>query len=348
MAEPETRLRVDDVVVRYERPVGWGRPAQRTVTAVDHVSLTVAARETLAVVGESGSGKTSLARAILGRVQPRAGDVVVDGQSLLTMTRAQRRAKRRDVSFILQDPFDALNPRMTIRQVVAEPLRVHAPDLSNEEVNGRVDDMLRRVGLSPDVAERRPRSFSGGQRQRMAIARAFIGRPSLVVADEPTSALDVSIQAQVLELLAEMRDEHDVALLFISHDLALVRYVADRVAVMYAGQVVETGATEAVFARPQHPYTQALLDAVPRLEPWDESGGPPDRLDGEPPDLASLPTGCSFHPRCPIAVDMCTEQRPILEVKRPDQLAACWLAGDVSRGSLDTASRPTTGEHSTN
>jgi peptide/nickel transport system ATP-binding protein len=276
----------------------------RAVVAVDNVSFTLARGGVLGVVGESGCGKSTLARIILGLLAPTAGEVLVEGQRLAAM---DRRARARLIQPVFQDPFASLNPRRRIRDIVAMPL-VAQGGIPARQIAERVAAMLDRVGLSAEQAERYPAQLSGGQRQRVAIARALVLRPRIVICDEPTSALDVSVQAQILNLLAELRRELNLTYLFISHNLAVVEHVATEVAVMYLGRIVEQATAEALFHAPQHPYTRALLASVLTPEP---GLGVPDIGLGETlPDPANIPPGCRFHPRCPVAEPRCAVTTP--------------------------------------
>ncbi|MBS7811579.1 ABC transporter ATP-binding protein [Roseococcus pinisoli] len=276
----------------------------RQVVAVDDVSFAVPAGSVLGVVGESGCGKSTLARMILGLLPPSAGDVLVDGQRLSDM---DRRARARLIQPVFQDPFSSLNPRRRVRDIVAMPLMAQG-NISRTEMDRRVEEALSRVGLSVEQGSRFPSQLSGGQRQRVAIARALVLRPRIVVCDEPTSALDVSVQAQILNLLAELRRELGLTYLFISHNLAVVEHVASEVAVMYLGRIVETNESEALFADPRHPYTRALLASV--LTPEPGLGVPDVGLGDTMPDPANVPSGCRFHPRCPLAFERCPIEAP--------------------------------------
>ncbi|MDB5415449.1 MAG: transporter ATP-binding protein [Rubritepida sp.] len=278
----------------------------RQVVAVDDVSFSVPAGSVLGIVGESGCGKTTLARMILGLLPPSSGDVLIDGQRLGDL---DRRARARLIQPVFQDPFSSLNPRRRVRDIVAMPL-VAQGNIAGDEVKRRVGEALERVGLSAEQGSRYPSQLSGGQRQRVAIARALVLRPRIVVCDEPTSALDVSVQAQILNLLAELRKDLGLTYLFISHNLAVVEHVASEVAVMYLGRIVERNESEALFAHPQHPYTRALLDSV--LTPEPGLGVPDVGLGDTMPDPANIPPGCRFHPRCPLAFERCSHETPKL------------------------------------
>ena len=312
------------------------------VKAVDDVSFMVRRGETLALVGESGCGKTTTARAILRAVEPTAGSVMFRTQAgavveVTTIPRASLRPLRREMQMIFQDPWSSLNPRMTLLDLIGEPMLVHGVSNASER-QARVEALLKRVGLRPEYMGRYPHAFSGGQRQRIGIARALALRPSLVVADEPVSALDVSVQAQILNLLLELQEEFGLTYLFVSHDLAVVKHLSDRVAVMYAGRIVETGEASRVFATPRHPYTEALLSAVPEPDPdWKSKRIV---LEGDVPDPAHLPTGCAFHPRCPYAIERCkTQDVPLVadgaggavRCLRVDELALAGVSPPSSR-----------------
>ncbi len=309
----------------FRRTVGY-------VRAVDDVSFTVTRGETLALVGESGCGKTTTARAILRAVEPTGGTVKFLSQNgeVIDVTNLPRKALqplRKEMQLIFQDPWSSLNPRMTLLDLVGEPLLVHGVSSASER-QARVEALLKRVGLRPEYMGRYPHAFSGGQRQRIGIARALALRPSLVVADEPVSALDVSVQAQILNLLLELQEEFALTYLFVSHDLAVVKHLSDRVAVMYAGKIVEMGIAAKVFAAPQHPYTEALLSAVP--EPNPEWKSRRIVLEGDVPDPASLPAGCAFHPRCRHVIERCRSEAPVLQSGADGHLVRCHRASELS------------------
>jgi peptide/nickel transport system ATP-binding protein len=278
--------------------------APRRVVAVDDISLSLPAGRALAIVGESGCGKSTLARILLGLLPPSTGTVRIDGRSLVTM---DRRERARLIQPVFQDPMSSLNPRRRVEDIVALPL-IAAGDAGRSERHERVAAMLAQVGLSPDMARRYPAQLSGGQRQRVAIARALVAQPRILICDEPTSALDVSVQAQILNLLADLRTTLDLTLVFISHNLAVVEHVADEVAVMYLGRIVEHDEADAVFRRPRHPYTRALLASV--LTPEPGLGLPDVSLGDDYPDPANIPAGCRFHTRCPVAIPRCRTEPP--------------------------------------
>jgi oligopeptide/dipeptide ABC transporter ATP-binding protein len=296
----------------------------RRLRAVDGVDLEIVQGETLGVVGESGCGKSTLARLLLGLLQPSAGAVRFMGGALSE----QGTVLRRDLQVIFQDPYSSLNPRMTAGEIVERPLIVHKLG-DRAERQRRVSELFGWVGLPSESASRYPHEFSGGQRQRIAVARAIASQPRVVIADEPTSALDVSVQAKVLNLLKDLQSALGLTYVFISHDMRVVRHMCDRLAVMYLGRIVESGPTEDVFANPRHPYTRALLGAVPRMEPRRGRERTRVGVEGEPPSPLSPPDGCHFHPRCPWAIDLCRATSPQLRVLSTDHLAACHLAEDI-------------------
>jgi oligopeptide/dipeptide ABC transporter ATP-binding protein len=300
------------------------RTGRRVLTAVDGVDLTVAAGRIVAVVGESGCGKSTTGRLLLALERPSEGTVTMEGRDLNKLPAAELRRTRRDIQPVFQDPYDSLNGRMRIRQILSEPARVHGVGPSEAR---SVGDLLDLVNLSPDYAERYPHELSGGQRQRIAIARAIALDPKFIVCDEAVSALDVSVQAQIVNLLSRLQRELGLAYLFISHDLALVRYLAHETAVMYLGKIVEQGPTETLFADPRHPYTQLLLAAVPRPRAGGNSrrAAPVTGL-GELPSPLDRPPGCVFSTRCPLADDRCRTEEPVLRQVRGDRSAACHYA----------------------
>jgi oligopeptide/dipeptide ABC transporter ATP-binding protein len=316
----DVMLEVDHLVKHFS----VGRAG--TVRAVDDVSFTIRRGETLGLVGESGCGKTTTGRCILQLERPTSGRIVFEGVDLTTLDHAAMRAVRRRVQVIFQDPYSSLNPRMTIGQILAEPLEVHGIVSETAARAARVQELLVQVGLLPQHAQRYPHQLSGGQRQRVGIARALAMEPSLIVCDEPVSALDVSIQAQIINLLEDLQSRLGLTYLFIAHDLSVVRHISDRVAVMYLGKVVEITDRQRLYEAPMHPYTRALLSAVPIPDPGLEERRERTVLRGEVPSPLNPPSGCVFHPRCPIAVDRCSAAVPALREIGAGHLAACDLA----------------------
>ncbi|MCA0241371.1 MAG: ATP-binding cassette domain-containing protein [Proteobacteria bacterium] len=311
-------LEVRDLKKHYVAPQRWFAPRRPPVQAVDGVSFDVARGETLSLVGESGCGKTTTAKTVLRLIEPSAGTVRLDGEELTALTPEQMRLRRRDVQIIFQDPYASLNPRLAAGEIVAEPLR-NFGGATRAQRQERVHWLLQRVGLRPEAAAKYPHEFSGGQRQRLGIARALALNPRLIVCDEPVSALDVSVQAQVVNLLMDLQAEFGIAYLFVAHDLAVVRHISRRVAVMYLGRIVEIAERDTLFAAPLHPYTEILLSAAPVPNPRT----PPRRLllQGDPPSPANPPPGCRFHTRCPLAQDICRSQAPALS-SRPSSTTA--------------------------
>jgi oligopeptide transport system ATP-binding protein len=302
------------------------------VRAVDGVSLTVGTGEVLGLVGESGSGKSTLGRCVTRLVPLTSGTVSINGTDISRLGRRRLRPLRRDFNIVFQDPASSLNPRMTVADIVGEPLRLHRIG-SRAGRQERVTTLLEQVGLRAEVGRRYPHELSGGQRQRVSVARALSAGPSLLVADEPTSALDVSVQAAVLNLIGRLQAELGFACLFITHDLAAVEFLAQRVAVMYLGQLVEVADRATLFSTPRHPYTQALLSAAPVPDPVRQRSRRRIVLTGEVPSPVSPPSGCRFHPRCPVAIDVCaTEVPPLRPVGPGGELVACHLVGDDGAG----------------
>ncbi len=307
------------------------------VRAVDHVSLSINKGRTLGLVGESGSGKTTLGRCVLRAIDSTAGEILFhhDGKTtdLAQLRRRDLREFRKHMQMIFQDPYSSLDPRKTVFDIVSEPLRINKI-ASGKALEDHVRTALERVGLNVRYMKRYPHAFSGGQRQRIGIARALSINPQLIVCDEAVSALDVSVQAQILNLLKDLQEEFNLTYLFIAHDLSVVEHVSDEVAVMYVGKLVEHAPTQRLFARPRHPYTEALLSAIPRPDPdqpLPETGG----IEGELPDPANPPRGCYFHPRCPYAEAICREQEPPLVEVAPDHIAACHFADELVLEGLE-------------
>jgi oligopeptide/dipeptide ABC transporter ATP-binding protein len=322
MAPTAPLVEIRQLCVDYVSRRGWlGQRAYR-VRALDSVDLAIMPGETLGVVGESGCGKTTLGRGLLRLVRPTSGQVWFEGQDILALDQARLRRLRRDMQMLFQNPFSSLNPRLDVFNLVAEPLRSHT-SLKRNELQVRIEALLVKVGLSAEYLERYPHELSGGQAQRVALARALALNPKLLVLDEPTSALDVSVQAQIINLLAELQRDLGLTYLFISHDLSLVQYISDRIAVMYLGQIVELASSEAIFRAPQHPYTQALLAATPLPDP--DSGRRRIILEGSIPSPAHPPSGCRFHTRCPQVMDLCRDTAPLVYATGDGQWARCHL-----------------------
>ncbi|MGU9991006.1 ATP-binding cassette domain-containing protein [Bordetella avium] len=318
-------LQVRDLKMHYGSPDGLLRKKKPVVQAVDGVSFDVARGETLSLVGESGCGKTTTGKAVLRLIQPTAGSVRLEGEELLGLSAEQMRQRRRDMQIIFQDPYASLNPRMTAGEIVGEPMRNFPALAGSRSRQEELAWLFSKVGLRPEAMKKYPHEFSGGQRQRLGIARALALRPKLIVCDEPVSALDVSVQAQVINLLMDLQKEMGLAYLFVAHDLAVVRHISHRVAVMYLGRIVEVADRDTLFSGPLHPYTEILLSAVPVPDPHQ----PAQRrlLPGDPPSPANPPSGCRFHTRCPLAKPICSEQQPAL-TERPVSVAGAshWVA----------------------
>jgi oligopeptide/dipeptide ABC transporter ATP-binding protein len=314
----EILVRVENVVKHFPvRSTGFTRRTVGQVHAVDNVSLTIPRGQTLGLVGETGSGKSTLARCIAGLIPLTSGRVTFEGQEISGLSRAAMRPFRREIQMIFQDPYGSLNPRMRIGSIIGEPFTIHGI-ASGAERKRRVQELMERVGLNPEHYNRFPAEFSGGQRQRIGVARALALRPKLIICDEPVSALDVSIQAQVLNLLADLQDEYGLTYLFIAHDLEVVRHVSHSVAVMYLGRLAEAGPKDPIYTHPRHPYTNALLSAAPAADPRAAASRQRIILAGDVPSPIDPPDGCRFHPRCPKAQELCSREEPPLEVKAGD------------------------------
>ncbi|MEE4184568.1 MAG: dipeptide ABC transporter ATP-binding protein [Gammaproteobacteria bacterium] len=318
----EPLLQVRGLRKYFPVPAGW-LAAPQQLRAVDGVDLDIATGQTLGLVGESGCGKSTLGRAILQLQPPDAGEVRLAGQNIVGLRPAERKAMRREMQIIFQDPYASLSPRRTVAQIIREPLDVHQVGTPAER-RERVDELLDTVGLRADVLDRYPHEFSGGQRQRIGIARALALEPRFIVADEPVSALDVSVQSQVLNLLARLQSEHGIAFLFISHDLAVIQHISEVIAVMYLGKIVEQAPAFELYAQPLHPYTQALLSAVPLPDPRARRQRVP--LKGEVPSALQPPSGCAFHTRCPLAAERCRVETPVLRDAGSGHQVACHFA----------------------
>ena len=319
-------LEIEDLKVHFPLRRGlFGRPSG-AVRAVDGVTLSMARGETLGLVGESGCGKSTLGNAILRVVEPSSGAIRLAGIDLARLEGEELRQARRRAQMVFQDPFASLDPRMRIGDSIGEPLLVHGL-ARGEELQARVGELLRRVGLEPSHAARYPHEFSGGQRQRIVIARALALSPDLVICDEPVSALDVSVRGQILNLLLELQRGLGTAFLFVSHDLSVVRHVSDRIAVMYLGRIVELAERDALFRKPRHPYTEALISAIPLPDPPAQRARRRIILSGEIPSPARPPSGCTFHTRCPMATARCRVEAPVLSARDDGALVACHEAG---------------------
>lgn len=304
------------------------------VKAVDDVTLTVRRGETLGLVGESGCGKSTLGRTLIRLYEPTGGEITLDGKDFLKLSGTELRNRRKNIQMIFQDPYAALDPRMTVGQIIAQPFAIHKT-LGSKEAEVRVKQLLELVGLKASHINRYPHEFSGGQRQRICIARAVALDPELIICDEPVSALDVSIQAQVLNLLKDLQERLNLTYIFISHDLSVIEHICDRVAVMYLGKIVEIGTRDELFANPKHPYTQALLGAIPHVGEGKKQMKR--SLSGDVPSPINPPSGCHFHPRCPHKMDICTKERPVLKGEGGHQ-ASCWLL-DKNQNTHETSKK---------
>ena len=328
-------LEVTDLVKHFSAGSAFGRGGG-TVKAVDGVSFSIGEGKILGLVGESGSGKSTVGRCVTRLLEPTSGSIKLAGTEVSTLSRKAMRSLRRDVHIVFQDPYSSLNPRMTVGQVVAEPLRLHRV-ASGAGLDKKVADMLARTGLRPEMADRYPHELSGGQRQRVGLARALALEPKLLIADEPVSALDVSVQASILNLITDLQRDMGFSCLFITHDLSVVEFISDEIAVMYLGKVVERADRLALFEDPQHPYTQSLLSAAPVPDPALQRQRRRIVLTGDMPSPLDPPPGCRFHTRCPVAVDRCrTEEPSLVGVTTPDHPVACHLV-DALTGAPDVA-----------
>jgi oligopeptide transport system ATP-binding protein len=317
-------LEVRNLKVHFPVKHGLFSRAKSFVKAVDDVSLTLAPGETLGLVGESGCGKTTMGRAIVRLIDPTAGKICFEGEDITHLSGYELRRRRRSFQIIFQDPYGSLNPRMTVERIIGEALDIHNLAESSAARRSRIVELLQDVGLNPSHIDRYPHEFSGGQRQRLGIARALAVEPKMIVCDEPVSALDVSVQAQIINLLQDLQQEHGIAYLFIAHDLAVVEHVSHRVMVMYLGKIVEIAESRELVRDPKHPYTQALLSAVPQVDP--ASKRQRIILGGDVPSPITPPAGCSFHPRCPLVQDICRAEMPPLRELSAGHWVACHLA----------------------
>jgi oligopeptide transport system ATP-binding protein len=325
-SEPAEILRVQDLKVHF--PVMKGVIVQKQVAkvhAVDGVSFSLRRGETLGLVGESGCGKSTTGLAVLRMLEPTAGSIVFEGTDITRLNRDQMRAMRRRMQMVYQDPYGSLNPRMRVREIIGEPLQVHGLDADRAAYRERIAALLAMVGLLPDMAERYPHEFSGGQRQRIGIARALALEPGLIVCDEPVSALDVSIQAQVVNVFMDLQERLGLSYVFVAHDLAVVRHISDRIAVMYLGKIVEVASRDDLYREPLHPYTQALLAAIPVADAAVEARRERLVVTGEVPSALSPPSGCRFHTRCPHATERCRSEEPPLVSNAAGRTVACHL-----------------------
>ncbi|PLX88226.1 MAG: peptide ABC transporter ATP-binding protein [Desulfuromonas sp.] len=321
-------------VKNLRKTFGSHRRKGQQLIAVDDISFTLAAGETLGLVGESGCGKSTTGKIILSLLKPDSGQILFDGQDLTRLSQRELKPYRRKLQMVFQDPFSALNPRQTIGEILTEPLKIH--QLSDRKSNHkRVTQLLEQVGLDGETLHRYPHEFSGGQRQRIGIARALAVEPQIIVADEPVSALDLSIQAQILNLLSDIQQQQGLSYLFIAHDLAVIEHISDRVAVMYLGRIVELTSVKTLYSQPGHPYTEALLNAIPKPEPGHKGQKP--HIQGEVPSPLAPPPGCHFHPRCPYAEAICRQTQPRLTDLGQQHLVACHFSHKVGRFSPSMA-----------
>jgi oligopeptide transport system ATP-binding protein len=321
----ETIMQVEDLKVYFRvkgaEAMPWTKPS--ILKAVDGVSFDLKAGETIGIVGESGCGKSTLARGIIRLIEPEAGQVLWLGQDLMGLDHKEMRSRRQEVQMIFQDPLASLDPRMNIGEIIAEPVKTHYPKTPKAEVKKMVEEVMIKVGLLPNLVNRYPHEFSGGQCQRIGIARALILKPKLIICDEPVSALDVSIQAQVVNLLKELQDEMGLALIFIAHDLSIVKHISTRIMVLYLGNMVEMADSADLYARPRHPYTQALISAVPIPDPTIEKNKELILIKGDRPSAINPPSGCVFRTRCPKAQEICSREKPEYQDTGNDHMVAC-------------------------
>jgi oligopeptide transport system ATP-binding protein len=329
-------LTIDNLSKSFSISAGlFARPLK--LKALEDISFSVKRGETLGIVGESGCGKSTLGRCILQLLAPDQGQVLWLGQDITRLPGEEMRRKRRDLQIIFQDPLASLNPRLTVGEIISDPLKTLMPELKRDERRARVVKIMEAVGLLPEMINRYPHEFSGGQAQRIGIARALITEPKLIVCDEPVSALDVSIQAQILNLLADLKDEFGLTLIFISHNLSVVRHVSDRILVLYLGRMVELADGDDLYQDPKHPYTKALLTAVPIADPKRARQRNIDALQGEIPSPINPPSGCTFRTRCRHAIEVCAQKRPPLETVKGGRLVACHRWQELELRSGETA-----------
>ena len=331
MKNGEVLLDVKDLVQYFPIRRGVLQKVVGHVHAVDGISFNIKRGETLGLVGESGCGKTTTGRSILQLYKPTSGQVIFDGLNLVELNGKKMREERKKIQMIFQDPYASLNPRMTVEEIVGEPLQIHKI-VKNSEIRNKVKELLELVRLNPAYIDRYPHEFSGGQRQRIGVARALALNPELIVCDEPISALDVSVQAQIVNMLEELQSEMDLTYLFIAHDLSVVKHISDRVAVMYLGVIVEMTSRDELYSNPLHPYTIALLSAVPIPDPEKEINRKRIILEGDVPSPVDPPSGCRFRTRCPLAKEICAKERPEFREIKPEHFVACHLVREITPG----------------